>query len=304
MKKMILFALTILLCQAAEAQYQIGLVPRTSPDKAVYQKIGLTDIEVKYGSPSVKSRKIWGELVPYQKTWRAGANNATTIEFSTDISINNQIIKAGKYAFFIIPQKDKKWVAILNKDVDQWGSFNYKPNDDIIRIEVLPRKTNSFTEDLNYQIQNYGFEFGEITLSWEYLQLSIEFTTNYTNEFEKVVEERIQKAGQNVRWVIYLQGAEHLDRINSNPELAQKWIGQSESLLKDVREWNPQYYPKEYIEGHLYWVKAKILAQQKEFEEAIKYAEKMKMLGDKKLFYNKKMEVEKIDEKIDYWKTK
>jgi len=302
MKKIISLAIITIICQTVFCQYQIGIIPRISPDKGIHQKIGNTVIEIKYGSPSINSRQIWGKVVPYDKVWRAGANDATTIEFTTDVIIDNTTIKAGKYSFFIIPQKNNKWIAILNEDSEQWGAFKYNQEKDVLRIEVLPRRNNTFYEELNYQIQNYGFEFGEILLNWESLQLRIEINTSYIEQFKKVIESRKEKADKNIQWIVYLQGAEHLEIINSNLELANEWINKSELLLSNVSEWNKQFYPKEYIEGHLFWVKAKILAKLNKFDEAIISADKMKHLGKKSLFYVKNNKNNEIDDKIDKWR--
>src|SRR5688572_3927170 len=99
-------------------------LPRVSPKASVSYTIGLTDVEIHYGSPAVKGRPVWGSLVPYDKIWRAGANEATTIEFSTDVNMEGQTLRAGKYALFIIPG-ETDWTIIFNKKHDQWGAFGY-----------------------------------------------------------------------------------------------------------------------------------------------------------------------------------
>ncbi len=97
------------------------MIPRNSPEKMVSQKVGYTDVKLHWSSPSVKGRKIWGELVEYNEIWRAGANGATTVEFSGDVTINNTKITKGKYAFFVIPSEFSKWTVVLNSDHEQWG---------------------------------------------------------------------------------------------------------------------------------------------------------------------------------------
>ena len=89
-------------------QYQIGLIPRSSPDRMVSKTIGATDIKMEYGSPSVKNRLVWGGIVPYDQVWRAGANNATTIEISDEIIIEGTKVAKGRYAFFVIPKEHDK----------------------------------------------------------------------------------------------------------------------------------------------------------------------------------------------------
>ena len=114
---------------------------RISPKAAVIQTVGFTDVRIDYSRPGVKGRQIWGGLVPYDKVWRAGANEATTISFSTDVIVNGKTLKAGKYGFFTIPTKDK-WTIIFNKIADQWGAFEYNEAEDVLRIDVTPEKGN------------------------------------------------------------------------------------------------------------------------------------------------------------------
>ena len=304
MKKILLTLALLALYHFCFSQYQIGLIPRESSDKGVYQKIGFTAIDIHYGSPKVKGRNIWGDLVPYNQVWRAGSNNATTIEFSNDVKINGQLLKQGKYALFIIPQKNEKWVIIFSKHHDQWGSFSYKKEEDALRIEALPLK-NIFQESLSYQIQNYGHDYARVLLSWEYLELSFEVQTNYIQSFQKLVEERVSKSSTNSKWVAYIQGADFLVQQNKNNELALSWLNKSEALFSQISgEWNKQFYPKNYILGHLYWVKAKALAKNNSFEEALKYVEQAKTLEGKYNFYKRKFEKEKIEQYIETWKSK
>ena len=102
---------------------------RLSPKASVMQTVGFTDVTIDYSRPGVKGRTIWGALVPYNKVWRAGANEATTINFSTDVTIEGKNLPAGKYGFFTIPNKDS-WTLIFNKVADQWGSFQYNEAED------------------------------------------------------------------------------------------------------------------------------------------------------------------------------
>ncbi len=300
------FTLTLVLLffsQIVFGQYQIGLIPRVSPDKAVYQKIGYTDLKVNYGSPSVKNRQIWGELVQYGKVWRAGANNATTVEFSSRITINKMPLDSGKYALFIIPKENDKWTIIFNKTHKQWGAFKYNEDEDALRIDIIPRRNSHQTENLTYSINQVGYKFGSIVLNWEYLEIEIPFETNYLEQFEQEVESRANKQPQHIKWIVYLQGAEHLLQINSNDSLAISWVNQAEKIMDSTSEWNEQFYPRDYIKGHLYWTKAKILAQNDDFKKAVEYAKKVKTL-ENTIFYDRKNEEETIDILLNYWKEK
>ena len=139
---------------------------KPSPAQTATGKIGSTAVTVNYGSPSVKGRKIWGELVPYGKVWRAGANDATTVDFDTDVKIEGQSLPKGKYAFFAIPDENE-WTLIFNKNPKQWGAYSYKQEEDVLRVKVKPSKSASFTEALLYEVSANG-----VSLKWENLQVA------------------------------------------------------------------------------------------------------------------------------------
>ena len=176
MKKYIYLSLVLsLFFQSLSGQYQIGIIPRESPDKGVYQKIGFTEIEIKYGSPGVKGRQIWGGLVPYGEVWRAGANYATSIYFSYPVIIHGTTLDSGSYAFFLIPRENDSWTAIFNKVSKQWGAFSYEQAEDALRLEVQARKSPRKHEHLTYSISQTGFKFGSILLNWEYMEVEVVF---------------------------------------------------------------------------------------------------------------------------------
>jgi len=300
MNKTISILFFLLFSQIALGQYQIGLVPRVSPDKAVYQKIGNTEVHINYGSPAIKNRAVWGELVPFNEVWRAGANNATTVNFSTNVTINNTPLASGKYALFVIPKENDKWSIIFNKTYEQWGAFRYNAEEDALRIDVLPKRNNHKTEYLSYSINQTGYKYGSIVLKWEYLELDIPFETNYLEQFKQDVESRTNQQPEHIKWVIYLQGAEHLLQIHPNEPLAMSWINKAEKIMDTSSEWNDQFYPKDYIKGHLYWTKAKLLAQANNFKKAVAYATKIKALKIT-MFYDRNAQKERIDSLITYW---
>lgn len=126
---------------------------RVSPKETTAGEINGVEVSINYCAPSVKGRKIWGELVPYDKIWRAGANEATTMEFGKDIRIQNNKLPAGKYSFFVIPNKEK-CTLIFNNDFKQWGSYNYSMDKDQLRIDVSPILNSKSIEKLVYEISD------------------------------------------------------------------------------------------------------------------------------------------------------
>jgi hypothetical protein len=142
---------------------------RISPKASISQTVGFTDVTISYSRPGVKGRKIWGGLVPYDKVWRAGANEATKITFSTDVIIEGHKLPAGSYGFFAIPGRNE-WTLIFNKVADQWGAFEYNEAEDALRITVKPEKGN-FTEWLRYGITKISDTTATVSLIWENLKV-------------------------------------------------------------------------------------------------------------------------------------
>lgn len=293
----------LFITQIVCGQYQIGLIPRVSPDKAVYQKIGYTEVEIKYGSPALKNRQVWGDLVAYDKVWRAGANNATTVEISDDIVINNMQLDSGKYALFIIPKENEKWTVVFNRTHKQWGAFKYDEREDALKIDIVPRRTTYQTENLTYSIKQLGYQYGSIVLNWDYLEIEVPFETNYLKNFKQEVETRADNQPEYIKWIVFLQGADHLCQIGFNPDLALSWINQAEIIMDSTSDWNEQFYPRDHIKGHLYWTKAKLLAKERDFSKAKEYAQKIKSL-ENVIFYDMNNEEEGIDKLIKLWKEK
>lgn len=144
---------------------------RLSPKAEVMQQVGLTDVKIFYGRPGVKGRTIWGKLVPYDAVWRAGANEATKITFSTDVVIEGKKLKKGSYSFFTIPGK-KEWTIIFNKVADQWGAFEYNESQDALRVKVKAEKGN-WQEWLAYTITKVNDTSAIIRLEWEKLRVPV-----------------------------------------------------------------------------------------------------------------------------------
>ncbi len=133
--------------------------------------VGENHFTIKYHSPAVRGRVIWGGLVAYGQVWVTGAHSATSIEFTQDIKIGNTIIKAGKYAFFTIPNKGK-WTIIINKNFDQHLADEYDAKDDIVRFEVKSKKQKQLTERLEYDLVAKNNNVADFVVSWEKLKVS------------------------------------------------------------------------------------------------------------------------------------
>jgi len=140
---------------------------RASPLDSVSGKVGKANISIKYSSPSVKGRKIWGSLVPYDQVWRAGANEATVFKTDQNITVEGKPLPAGSYSFFVIPSEKGDWTVIFNKTINQWGAYKYDEKQDALRAHVKVRKTTP-NERLAYRITPTGF-----SLLWENTEIPV-----------------------------------------------------------------------------------------------------------------------------------
>lgn len=145
-------------------------LPRTSPRASLMQAVGGSEVRIAYGRPAVKERKVWGEMLPYGRVWRAGANDATTVTFSQDMRVEGHPLPAGTYTFFVIPG-EAEWTAILNRVPRQWGAFNYNPAFDALRFTVKP-VDGPHTEYVTYSIEPDGKNGGVVSLAWEKKRIS------------------------------------------------------------------------------------------------------------------------------------
>ncbi|MHB8208478.1 DUF2911 domain-containing protein [Mucilaginibacter sp.] len=140
--------------------------PIASPRDSVSGKIGDATITINYGSPSVKGRKIWGGLVPYNAVWRTGANEATRFTTDKDITVEGKTLPAGTYGFFAIPG-EKSWTIIFNSVANQWGAFKYDASKDVLRVTATPA-TEKMHERLIYKVKPQGF-----VLIWDELKVPV-----------------------------------------------------------------------------------------------------------------------------------
>lgn len=166
----IMFMATIIFAlQSLTGYAQDDKSKRPSPPAKVSEQIGNATVTIDYSQPAVKDRTIWGELVPYGKVWRTGANEATTFEVSTDVQVEGKTLPAGKYALFTIPDEDE-WTIIFNKEFNQWGSFEYDESKDALRVMVKPEKSDETHERLTFEIEKDG----EVEFLWD--DMEVEFS--------------------------------------------------------------------------------------------------------------------------------
>src|SRR5262245_24495692 len=157
--------------------------PRVSPKLTMTQTIGITDLTLVYSRPGVRGRTIWGDLVPYDKPWRTGANEATTFTCSTDITVNGQKLPAGTYSFFTIPGKDE-WSIVFSKQKELWGTNDYDPGQDQLRVNAKPMAAENREwleigfEDLTPAVVPQAPSAGKLVVRWEKLAVPVTIETD------------------------------------------------------------------------------------------------------------------------------
>lgn len=142
-----------------------------SPPDSTMATAGALTVQVNYGSPAVRERVIWGDLVPYGELWRTGANEATTLTVSQDVNVAGNVLPAGTYALFTIPDAET-WTVVLNKDAEQWGSYEYNEEEDVVRFTVTPETTTDFSERMVFKATaidttiQIAFHWAQLTFSF------------------------------------------------------------------------------------------------------------------------------------------
>ena len=149
--------------------------PNPSPNASTSQEVGYGKLSITFGRPGVKGREIWGKLVPYNggkpRPWVAGANGSTIVEFGEDVKVNGNDLKAGKYGFFIIPEKDS-WTFIFSNNSSKYGIMKYSADEDALRLTVKPEATE-FQEWLDYRIVKTGELTATLSVHWEKVKAGV-----------------------------------------------------------------------------------------------------------------------------------
>ena len=184
MKKLFVTALLASTCMAMNAQVKM---PQPSPTQTIKQDFAMGNIELTYSRPGAKDRKIFGDLVPYNKLWRTGANGATLIKFSEPVEIKGKRVDTGTYALYTIPGMDT-WEIILNKGVSNWGVDGYDEAADVIRVRVEPTKTNTKVETFTMQFAEIKPESCELHIMWEKTAVAIPITANIREKIKAQLE--------------------------------------------------------------------------------------------------------------------
>lgn len=232
--KKILLALAIILSSFG-SQAQVT-TPQPSPKATLNQIVGLTDVEIEYSRPGVKGRNIFGDLVPFGKVWRTGANSNTTINFSEDVVIDGKTLKKGKYALYTLP-KVESWEIIFYSKTDNWGNPEvWNESDVALRATVVPEMLNRNIESFTIDINNLDNNFAILNLSWEKTLVSLKFEV----PTQKMAMASIDKVLAGPSGGDYFSAAQFYFQSNGDLTKALTYVNKALELNKE----NPYWYTK------------------------------------------------------------
>ena len=195
------------LAAPALAQFE---APQPSPKATLTQRVGLTDVTISYSRPSVKGRAIWGALVPLDKPWRTGANAATTITFSDDVTVEGQKLAAGTYSIVTIPGKDE-WTVIFNNDTKLWWETEYDAAKDALRVKAKPQAVG-MVETLHIGFPSIGATSAVLAIEWEKVSVPVTIGVDVDAKLKKALA-----AVEASAWQAPLDGRPLLLRAGGEP---------------------------------------------------------------------------------------
>lgn len=242
-----------LLCVFMSNSYAQIELPAPSPTAAFSQKVGLTDVTINYSRPSKKDREVFGDLVPFGKLWRTGANMATKFTFSDDVKIGGKDLPAGTYALFTIPGEEE-WTIIFNKNPNQGGTGNYKESEDALRVTVKSKKIADTIETLFINLEDITPTSAKIELGWESTIVHI--------PLEVSIDERIMAAidnSMNISAGTYQQAALYYQQAGKDLNQSLEWM--NKALEMQEAQGNNVFW--------MYRQKSLIQADMKKYDDAI-----------------------------------
>ncbi|MCC5920383.1 MAG: DUF2911 domain-containing protein [Cyclobacteriaceae bacterium] len=254
MKTKFHYILLVLFFFAWDVNAQLS-TPQPSPSTKITQEFGLNELTIEYARPSMKGRTIFGDLVPYDKVWRTGANAATKLTFKDDVLINGQELAKGTYALFSIPSKDE-WTIIISNNVDSWGTGRYNEEDDVLRFKVKPQTIANTTQTFTILPENISITSMELSVSWENTKVTFAVETEVDSKVDRQIAQLLSPARDAG---IYYQAANYYFEKGKDLDKAEEWINKSVEM-------NPRFWTV-----HL---QAKILAKNGKSKEAKKAANK------------------------------
>lgn len=167
-----IFLLAAAACSLLAAEAQTLRTPQPSTTQVIRQDLGIGTVELTYSRPGMRGRKVYGDLVPFGKVWRTGANNATILNFSDSVIIGDTRLAPGRYGLLSIPNKDQ-WTLIISRQTDVTSPAAYKPENDLVRVNVKTQQVKDPVETFTMQFANVKPSSAELQISWETTLVSL-----------------------------------------------------------------------------------------------------------------------------------
>jgi Protein of unknown function (DUF2911) len=236
MYKAILFCLLMAAASGAiSAQSFVLDLPLRSQSAEITQRIGVTDITIKYSRPLVNNRKIWDGLVPYGKVWRTGANINTTITFSDPVMIEGKPLDKGSYGLHTIPNADE-WTIIFSKNSTSWGSFTYDEKEDALRVNVKP-KPSEMRNALTFDFDELQPDSATVKLNWEKIEVPFKITVDVHERVRESLQKQLRTLSRYT-WISWDDAANYLlaEKIDLNDalEYAEKSIENEDRFENEI----------------------------------------------------------------------
>jgi tetratricopeptide (TPR) repeat protein len=216
-------------------------MPIPSPNATITQGLGISKIEVTYSRPGIKGRKIFGDLVEYNKLWRTGANSPTRFKIDHEINFGGKMLAAGEYSIFSIPN-EKQWEIIVNKDPEKKNVFEYNQADDVIRVQIPVQQTATKTETFTILFTDISDTTCNFQLMWENTLVSIPLKITYKAEVMKQISEVMGKDSRPYYTAAnyYLENGGDVNQalewykkaVEMNPKAYWVLLGQAKAELK------------------------------------------------------------------------
>ncbi|MFZ0797739.1 MAG: DUF2911 domain-containing protein [Terriglobales bacterium] len=204
---LLMAAMSGAMSEISPAQSFVLDLPRQSQRAQLSQRIGITDITIKYHRPLVNDRKVWGDLVPYGQVWRAGANENTTITFSDPVQIEGKPLDKGTYGLHMIPNADE-WTLIFSKNSTSWGSFTYDEKEDALRVTVKPKAADMHNV-LTYDFDDLQKDSAVVELEWEKVAVPFKVSVDVHDVVEASLKKQLRDLSQYT-WMSWNDAANYL----------------------------------------------------------------------------------------------
>ena len=247
-------------------------LPVPSPYAEVEQVIGLTEVEVEYSRPGQKDRTVWGDLVPYGKMWRAGANKATSIEFSSDVVIGGQEVAEGKYALFITPNEETVEVFI-NTKTDSWGTGDYNEEENVASFEAEITDTELEAESMLFYFDNVQSGSADLILTWAGKSITMPIEVDFIEASIENIKVAIEEDGENFR--VYNNAAGFY--LDNGLDAAKALEYAQKSVKMEQKFWNVKTLSEAFAANEDYKNAIKIAKESLKLSEEAEYAPYIKM---------------------------